>query len=63
MQEARRSFLKKAAVASAVTTVGAVAASDKSAYNSGGVVVGKSPKKEILYKKTKEWELFYQSAQ
>ncbi|NLC27312.1 MAG: twin-arginine translocation signal domain-containing protein [Campylobacteraceae bacterium] len=63
MQEGRRGFLKKAAVAGALTTVGTVVASGKQAYNSNGVVVGKSPKKEILYKKTQAWELFYQTAQ
>jgi hypothetical protein len=63
MVEARRGFLKKAAVAGAVTAVGAVAASGKQSYSSGGVVVGKSPKTEILYKKTQAWETYYQSAQ
>jgi hypothetical protein len=64
MEQARRGFLKKAAVAGAVTAVGAVAATGKQeTYSSNGVVVGKSPKKEILYKKTQDWETYYQSAQ
>ncbi len=65
MEEKRRSFLTKAAVAGALSAVGAVAAtaSTKSnAYSSNGVVVGHSPKKEILYKKTKAWEDYYRTA-
>lgn len=64
MAETRRSFLKKAAVVGAVTAVGAVAASasGKDAYSSNGVVVGKSKKTEITYKKTKAWETYYQAA-
>ena len=50
MKEARRSFLKKAAVAGSAVAVSTVAATASSevAYDSNGVVVGKSPKKEIL---------------
>ena len=62
MREARRSFLKKAAVAGAVTAVGVVAANAKEAYSSGGVVVGHSRKKEIIYKKTKVWSEYYRNA-
>ena len=62
MEQARRGFLKKAAVVGAATAVGAVAATGKQTYSSNGVVVGKSPKREILYKKTQNWERFYQSA-
>lgn len=64
MQESRRSFLKRATVVGAVATVGAVGAvaSTSEAYSSNGVVVGKSPKKEITYKKTKAWDDFYRSA-
>ncbi len=62
MKEARRSFLKKAAAAGAITAVGVVAANAKEAYSSGGVVVGKSNKKEILYKKTKVWDEYYRNA-
>jgi nitrous oxide reductase len=64
MEQARRGFLKKAALTGAVTAVGAVAATGKqTTYSSNGVVVGKSPKQEILYKKTQNWETYYQSAQ
>jgi anaerobic selenocysteine-containing dehydrogenase len=63
MEQARRGFLKKAAAASAVTAVGALAATGKQAYSSNGVVVGKSPKKEILYRKTQAWETYYRAAQ
>ncbi|MBE0497326.1 MAG: twin-arginine translocation signal domain-containing protein [Campylobacterales bacterium] len=62
MEQTRRGFLKKAAVAGAVTAVAAVAASGKQAYSSGGVVVGKSSKTEVLYKKTQAWDTYYQSA-
>ncbi len=66
MKKARRSFLKKAAVASALTAVGTVAATaagtKSSTYSSDGVVVGKSNKKEILYKKTEAWDEYYRSA-
>lgn len=64
MKEARRGFLKKAAVAGSVAAVSTVAAtaSSEATYSSNGVVVGKSPKKEILYKKTKAWDEFYRSA-
>lgn len=64
MQESRRSFLKKAAVAGSVAAVAgtaAVASTGKS-YSSNGVVVGKSTKKEITYKKTKAWDDYYRSA-
>ncbi len=66
MKKARRSFLKKAAVASALTAVGtatAYAAGTKSStYSSDGVVVGRSNKKEIIYKKTEAWDEYYRSA-
>ncbi len=65
MEEKRRSFLKKAAIVGAVSTVAtvaAVASSKSDAYDSNGVVVGHSNKKEILYKKTKAWDDFYRTA-
>lgn len=65
MQEKRRSFIKKTLGASAVVAVGgvkAVASSSSIASTSNGVVIGKSPKKEILYKKTANWEAFYKAA-
>ena len=63
MEKTRRSFLKKAATAGAITAVGIVVANAKDeSYNSGGVVVGKSKKQEILYKKTKVWDEYYRNA-
>ncbi len=68
MQESRRDFAKKAAIAVGVTAVGAtaLAANSKNASSyeadSHGVVIGNSNKKEILYKKTKAWEDFYKQA-
>lgn len=64
MNESRRGFVKKAAIVGAVATVGVVAAHASSAGSKGsnGVIVGKSKKKEITYKKTQAWEDFYKSA-
>lgn len=62
MQEKRRSFLKKALGTSALVAASGVIASDKSVNGSNGVVVGKSAKKEILYKKTLNWEAYYKAA-
>lgn len=67
MQESRRNFAKKTAIVVGATAVSAtaLAAANRSASieaDSNGVVVGKSPKKEILYKKTKAWEDFYKQA-
>ncbi len=63
MNKSRRSFVKKAALAGAVGAVGVVTLNAAGGtVNSNGVVVGKSKKKEITYKKTKEWEDYYKSA-
>ncbi|AXH09383.1 Tat pathway signal protein [Malaciobacter halophilus] len=66
MQDDRRQFVKKSAmVVGASVAVGAttLAASGKSyEADSNGVTVGKSPKKEILYKKSKAWEEYYKQA-
>lgn len=65
MEQHRRSFLKKAAISSAVAAVGAVsvvANSSKEVSNSNGVVIGKSNKKEILYKETSAWQEYYKRA-
>ncbi len=65
MKESRRSFIKKTLGASAlVATSGtiALASNDTKNSSSNGVVIGKSPKKEILYKQTKEWEAFYKAS-
>ncbi len=66
MQKERRGFLRKLAGAGAVAaTAGvatAVAGEKKETQSSGGVVVGSSPKKEILYKKTEAWDEYYGAA-
>jgi len=65
MLKERRGFLKKLATVSAAAGVGAVTASageTKPAQSSNGVVVGRSPKKEILYRKTEAWEEYYSAA-
>ena len=56
MQEKRRSFLKKTLGTGVVVAASGVIASDTSTKGSSGVVIGKSVKKEILYKKTLNWE-------
>jgi len=67
MHEDRRSFLKTTLSAGAVG-VGAFLvakpsfASEKMPMNSNGVVQGTSPKKEILYKKTQAWDIYYKAA-
>jgi len=66
MQDDRRKFIKKSAMVvgvSAVVGATTLAASGKSYdADSNGVVIGKSPKKEIIYKKTNAWEEFYKQA-
>ena len=67
MQGSRRDFLKKSLkvgaaggllAGSAVATV----TSDDLTPDDNGVVVGKSNKKEVLYKKSKNWETYYKIA-
>jgi len=67
MQKSRREFAKKTAMvvgAAAVGTTAMVAANSSGSkeIDSNGVVIGHSPKKEVLYKKTKAWEEFYKQA-
>ena len=65
MNESRRGFVKKAALAGAITTVGAIsiqAGSSATVQGPNGVVKGKSPKKEVTYKKSQAWEDYYKSA-
>ncbi|WP_198304807.1 formate dehydrogenase [Arcobacter vandammei] len=67
--EQRRQFIKRAAIASTVLAGSVVATAatterqDRGATSSkgNGVVVGRSTKKEILYKKSAAWEEFYNS--
>lgn len=67
MQQSRRDFAKKSAIVVGATAVGStvLASANSSASlkaESNGVVVGKSNKKEITYKKTKAWEDYYKQA-
>ncbi|MFT5700070.1 MAG: hypothetical protein ACI8ZB_002941 [Desulforhopalus sp.] len=69
MQEERRSFLKTTLGVGAVGVTTLIAAktgiagsSSGNAVGSNGVVSGSSPKKEILYKKTQNWDIYYKSA-
>ena len=68
MQESRRDFLRKSLKVGAVggtflaTAATAKPTSDELEPDGNGVVVGKSSKKEVLYKKSKEWEYYYKIA-
>ncbi|PPK60277.1 Tat pathway signal protein [Malaciobacter marinus] len=67
MKEERRSFVKKTLGASALVAAGSAIpvmanSTNSSVSSSNGVVVGKSPKKEILYKETAQWEAFYKAS-
>ena len=68
MLEERRTFLKATLGATALgvgTFVSAkcsLAEEKTSLRNGSGVVVGHSPKKEILYKKTANWDAYYKAA-
>ena len=67
MQQSRRDFAKKTAIVAAgaaVVSTTAVMASSGNAQEalSSGVVVGKSNKKEITYKKTNTWAEYYKNA-
>ena len=68
MQGSRQDFLKKSLKVGAVGGTILAAASiakptgDELTSDGNGVVVGKSNKKEVLYKKSKEWEYYYKIA-
>lgn len=63
MKAKRRNFLKKALGAGAIVATSSIVAKEQTyEQNSDGVVVGKSNKKEILYKLTPAWEKFYKVA-
>ncbi|NPA74407.1 MAG: Tat pathway signal protein [Epsilonproteobacteria bacterium] len=66
MQTQRREFLKKALIGSsavlATTTLAQANERPTKTQGSNGVVVGYSPKKEILYKKTSYWREYYSVA-
>lgn len=68
MFEERRTFLKTTLGAGAVG-VGAllsaklgIAKGNEGSASSNGVIIGTSPKKEILYKKTANWDAYYKAA-
>ncbi len=69
MFEERRVFLKTT-LGAGVVGVGTILAAKCSmaddqanaSENSNGVVIGQSPKKEILYKKTANWDAYYKAA-
>lgn len=67
MENKRRVFVKKALGATAlVAATGAIANVTRNKNygqsDSNGVVVGKSNKKEILYKETENWDAFYKAS-
>lgn len=65
MENKRRDFLKKGAVvagAAAVSGTALMAGNKSYEADSNGVVLGKSPKKEITYTKTATWEEYYKNA-
>jgi len=65
MQSKRREFLKKALVGSAAVAMSSAAMANEQpskVQGSNGVVVGHSPKKEILYKKSSHWREYYSVA-
>ena len=66
MDNERRKFLKTSVGAGAVAATAVIAArSAVAAENdsgSNGVVIGNSPKKEILYKKNANWDMYYKAA-
>lgn len=69
MFDERRSFLKTT-LGVGVLGVGTLLSAkcslagdtDTTAQSSNGVVIGHSPKKEILYKKTENWDVYYKAA-
>ncbi|QOG11810.1 twin-arginine translocation signal domain-containing protein [Arcobacter sp. FWKO B] len=67
MQNSRRDFVKKAAIVTGTAALGATVLTattvkGSASQVSNGVVVGKSKKQEILYKKTAAWEEYYKQA-
>ncbi len=66
MQSKRRDFLKKALIGSgavlATSTIAQANVRLTASQGSNGVVIGHSPKKEILYKMTSHWREYYEVA-
>ncbi|WP_245942801.1 twin-arginine translocation signal domain-containing protein [Helicobacter brantae] len=65
-QKSRRDFLKNASKTSVAVAVGGIAiagcGSNSSNSLANGVAQGRSKKKEILYRDTKNWNSYYASA-
>ena len=60
----RRDFIKKGLAVGAIGAVASVSAlANGSNQISGGVTVGKSKKKEILYKKNANWEAYFKASE
>ncbi|TLD85662.1 hypothetical protein [Helicobacter sp. MIT 05-5294] len=63
MEKSRREFLKNATKTSVVIAgAGAMLAGCGKKGTSENLVRGKSPKQEILYQKTKQWNEYYSVA-
>ena len=63
MEKSRREFLKKSAKTSvAVAGVSIALAGCGKKGTSENLIRGKSPKQEILYQKTQQWDLYYSVA-
>lgn len=63
MEKSRREFLKKSAKTSvAVASVSIALAGCGKKGTSENLISGKSPKQEILYQKTPQWDLYYSVA-
>lgn len=63
MEKSRREFLKTTAKTSvAVAGAGVVLAGCGKKGTRENLVRGKSPKQEILYQKTQQWDLYYSVA-
>lgn len=57
MQKNRREFLKKAGLVGAVAATAGVAT-----VAASNLKYGKSKKTEVLYKRSKNWDLYYEQA-
>ena len=62
MEKSRREFLKNATTSIAVAGVSVALAGCSKKGSSENLVRGKSPKTEILYQKTKQWDMYYSVA-
>lgn len=64
MDDGRRKYLKASVVGAGMVLVAKGAGADETnaASSSNGVVIGHSPKKEILYKKNANWQMYYKAA-